>query len=809
MPHESTLERDGTLISEPISSTALFQKTTLPGPKASELFEYRGKIYRRFADGRVEIERRIGKVEAIKRDLMIAVGLIPIVGTAVHWNNMSNRWKVVSILGDLLFVAPAIKAVGVVGITSAKALALSGETFAESYRLVSALGRESAAYRAFLKTATELGDPVLIREAKAFHSARNEYAETLIKIKRAEKIRNDLKSAIELGETRTSGGRESLTLALKNAEVDFIEANRIAEGAQASLQKAGVEYVESIKSYNFKGFASASDDPRLAEEFKFFPKRAVSNVEDFVGDLFVPKPHEIEGELAAAKKALSEAKNNFPTDPSAWLDKIQEVSHLEGRLALSSKMDNLSTLSKEVLQVKDEIIRTKNSISQVVNAGTRESLKIHLDSLVRDEARVSGKLAQAYRNTTQIIAEGSDDIWRLGGGVEPPKKPIVPKVILSKLASDGGSTGPLPLGRVPGGPAAEGATGTALLTRQVVSPVREAAVSSRRPPFAPLIVSTPTQGETALSVQRTSFTEAIQATTLPATFPTRIPLLPAETTPRPVKVPTAVPTREVPDEVPLPGIREEGEPRPGERVLPSISPFEDPETVVSPIEVPETEIVVDPSPEVGPIPEIAPETKVPAEEVIIKPTEVPEIVDIPSTPPPGPQPKVKEVVKTKVEEVVELEQDPFEEDLPAVEVDPITGIKIETIAIEDVKLEDLTEPKIPSIIRIGTPPEIPTRVRVQRGRPRKLPRFGLGVQEIRSTPRAGIRRRFITWPQGPIWVEIWWPFTEEEINYTRTPSALATKVRNAREAYNRLRAFGDDIAIDTFDEWASWFPGNL
>jgi hypothetical protein len=90
----------------------------------------------------MSIARDPSTLFAIAKDTVI--GMIPLVGTAYHWDSMDTGWKIASAAGDLLFFIPVVKGVSTavksgesIGEATLKGLVLAGrDTIIAPYNIL-------------------------------------------------------------------------------------------------------------------------------------------------------------------------------------------------------------------------------------------------------------------------------------------------------------------------------------------------------------------------------------------------------------------------------------------------------------------------------------------------------------------------------------------------------------------------------------------------------------------------------------------------------------------------------------------------
>ena len=343
--------------------------------------------------------------ENLKR---IGESLIPIYGTVKFWNEMSPAWRGVSIVSDLLILAPIGKAV------------VSG------LKIPAALVKAGLISRPILKfKPIEAGMTLLGRQPQLKGSI-----DTALKAREAY-----IKAAIEARAIESGGKLQPVSLFLPSktpAEAAGIAGRRLEQYANA--------LDDVVKDLQAQARLISADDPaqakRVLDSIEQMKSVWIRNAKNTVELSLNPTTNEItkaQAQLTRATERLAEARRQFPGQPEKYLDLASDVS------AAQSRLSTLEVGSEVVLGTKARRLQEAQHIvvkAQRAGRDLNEGEIIRLNRLGAADIKTVSQLSALSARVTKAVDEYKDALRRLEiifpeetlgrGGAPTVVKPLAP-----------------------------------------------------------------------------------------------------------------------------------------------------------------------------------------------------------------------------------------------------------------------------------------------------------------------------------------------------------------------------------------------
>ena len=536
------------------------------------------------------------------------VGLVPIVGTVLLWNQMEPEWKAVSVAADALFLlGPLVRA----GTWAVKGLS----QVPGAARVSRVLGAEGLAAKRVLNELSKI-DPELARQQKAVIEARSTYATRLLDQAKAEANLSRLKKYIGRTNPQAEG--------LKDLTAHVDKARRAAKAAKAALGQQGDNYVQALQRSKIQQF---KDDPRLVSDLSRMSRQIVAQTEDVVADVLGKGKglKEARAALATATQRLNEAQKRWPGNSTKWSDYLSDQIKAEADLfsvrigSVEKQGRALATLQENIRLLRDAQKRGATSLNRWIG-GVRRPYDFRfpftsvedLPKAIQQEARLKGSFTATLRQLDQEW--GSAGSLTRGGGAPPKTTPLSGAVITDIeriLATQKPRSVPARI--VSDTPAAKNITTASL----IAAGTAKLALPDTTTRVVPDLATTPSivPGITTRVVPDPTTRVVPDPTTrvVPDTTPSIVPGITTrvvpDTTTRgvPDTTPSIVPgitTRVVPDTTPsiVPGITTRVVPDPTTRVVPDPTTRVVPDPTTRVVPDPTTRVVPDPTTRVVPDP---------------------------------------------------------------------------------------------------------------------------------------------------------------------------------------------------------------
>ncbi len=343
--------------------------------------------------------------ENLKR---IGESLIPIYGTVKFWNEMPPAWRGVSIVSDILILAPIVKAV------------------ATALKIPSGLAKAGI-----------ISKPIItFRPIEAGTNLFGMRPQLKGSIDNALKAREAyIKAAIEARAIESGGKLQPLSLFLRAkspAEAAGIAGRRLEQYADA--------LDDVVKDLQVEARLISADDPmqakRVLKAIEQTKSVWIRNAKNTVELSLNPTTNEIakaKAQLTRATERLAEARRKFPGQPEKYLDLASDVSAARSRLSTLEVGSEavLGTKALRLQQAQQIVVKAKRA-GRDLNEG--EILK--LNQLGVGDIKTVSQLTALSARVAKAVGEYRDAIRRLEiifpeetlgrGGVPTVVKPLAP-----------------------------------------------------------------------------------------------------------------------------------------------------------------------------------------------------------------------------------------------------------------------------------------------------------------------------------------------------------------------------------------------
>lgn len=280
-----------------------------------------------------------------KRDWEI--GIIPVAGTVYLWDRMPTWAKSVSIAGDVLFFAC------LTGVNPVKWVAP---------KIFERVPKATTIYKQVIAQNVDeavkvLGgvDPKLLKPFQGAVKAATSYADDFTRVKALQFAIDQCDDILRSGRlAKGTTQYQAVVDLLAQSTDDLARATKAAAASKATLLRLTGEYTDDIT----RRLAPAPDildkgQRTLLESLKGIPKRLVSSIEDVA----VPPTIDVatlQAQLLTSKNAVLAAKTKFPLDPTKWIDLVDDVARLEGKL-LNARIGNVQVLYNQLLAARQTL----------------------------------------------------------------------------------------------------------------------------------------------------------------------------------------------------------------------------------------------------------------------------------------------------------------------------------------------------------------------------------------------------------------------------------------------------------------------
>jgi len=322
-----------------------------------------------------------------KRDWEI--GIIPVAGTVYLWDRMPTWAKSVSIAGDVLFFAC------LTGVNPLKLVAP---------RLLQRVPKATTIYKQVIASNVDeavkvLGgvDPKLLKPFQGAVKAATSYADDFTRVKALQFTIDQCDDILRSGRLAKGTTQYQAVVDLLAQSTDNLaRATKAAAASKGTLLRLTGEYTDDIT----RRLVSAPDildkgQRTLLESLKGIPKRLVSSIEDVA----VPPTVDVatlQAQLLTGKNALLAAKTKFPLDPTKWIDLVDDVARLEGKL-LNARIGNVQVLYNQLLAARQTLPELQK-VLKTLGKGT-----VQYDEMVSEITRVKSLIETLPKQVDDAI----------------------------------------------------------------------------------------------------------------------------------------------------------------------------------------------------------------------------------------------------------------------------------------------------------------------------------------------------------------------------------------------------------------------
>ena len=571
------VRKEGRSIAVPVPLIGPSAKERGPIGAVVESFEFQGQHVDILRDGKIVAR----PLRTFLRPEKMFLGVIPIIGTIALWNDMSPKWRAISLgLDALTLLVPFARPIagGILGVARAGAGAAVGRA-SGVIRLQQALRLNGPAIQAVVSDASKISSE-FAQQLKSTLVAQKRYAEALLRVK-------------DLAKGRASHEAARLRLPMtKGPELDKA-IDKLHVQAGADLREAQLAFEQSLREYTTIARSTLSpikESPALLKEFDDIARNALKQTQDVVDDIVkggkradVTKATTV---LEKARVRLRAAQEKHPTSPVNWRDLVADVVEAESRLhsirlgGLDNMGRELATLQRNIKVLKE--VRAKGGRELPLTVKGRYHNVGDIPTAVVEEA----KLRARFNAQLQAMDRLWGDSPLFGRGIATAAPPKAPPIAPPKLPLTPVKLNPAVLGLAAGaatllamaplskkGPTgARPGAGIALLETPIITPATVPIIKTqparrreRRQPGVLPTVREPTQPKVTPATQPTP-RPALLPTPKPAAAPTLSPTPTPSPTSRPAPQPTqklaAAPT-------PSPTLRQAPTPSPTPRPAPA------------------------------------------------------------------------------------------------------------------------------------------------------------------------------------------------------------------------------------------------
>lgn len=321
-----------------------------------------------------------------------AIGLVPVVGTAYYWGDMSPVERAISVAGDVLFIVAPIVGSRVVG--ALKGLKYLGK--AKGARNVDEIIRTGEAALTDIR-----GGRPLVKVHGQMVRAQAKFADDLLETGRLQRMLREY----PLGETRPQ-----------------VEQSLIRMQQQTALSKARFMNIAS-KYSNLAAKTIGVDSPMAGETLARLPQQLARSTEQLVNKTLNPRTLKtVTNELRAAEKDLLSVKEVHPDNPKKWSESLSKVMELKAELK-TIQVGNLEKLTTDLASVREAIPVLKQQLRALGKASPYyKDLKAALDTAVKRESEMSKQLAEIIKTLDVDYGRGGPLVRGRAGG--PSGKPL-------------------------------------------------------------------------------------------------------------------------------------------------------------------------------------------------------------------------------------------------------------------------------------------------------------------------------------------------------------------------------------------------
>lgn len=399
-----------------------------------------------------ETRRRLQKVRPL-------LSFVPVVGTALYWQDMSPGWRVASIVGDAFFFAsPWLIPRMAKWIKGGVRFARGTKKADEATDIVrSVLQREAIEARRFGVFVPQVADKL-----DEIAKISSEYADDLIELKRLQKLKaqgwtkapfiaevpskadaiSDVEQVLRLEKLldNASDAVNSSKRLLKATLDDYVDfASRIVtkEGTKGISKTKGTI---SLMKVNPDGSISWHDVPGVVKRtteglagttetaikhLKHASRGVISQIDDLVDDVASGGKNvaitRIADDLAKAETALSQAKAKFPMKADAWADLVSEVNHLQTKLKIA-QAGSIQDMHLTLVKARQSIPKLQRLLQQAEQTGDLNAIRFY-SSQLDEVSRLANTLPKAlddalkaleYEYPVKTILTGGRPPYRVG-----------------------------------------------------------------------------------------------------------------------------------------------------------------------------------------------------------------------------------------------------------------------------------------------------------------------------------------------------------------------------------------------------------